>query len=478
MVLECVRNGANSSRFPCQDGIKATGFRCLPAMFSGKCKSTSTIRIRAASFLGSNRSYHHRACGYLAGLHSYRPTSGEDKQEVDPSEESFESFEVAWEALQSVPKDLLNDFEEELWEKQSKRFVYGTKQVSVMDSVEKSSPSKVFRYLILNERPNRIQTAIEVSGVGAPYDHYTVESNSKGNKLLRPRSPSPISQTHLGGLAMALPFWYRANGITNPKNNLHDPPNCLLIGAGGCSLAHTLAANLFLQRYNAMDEPRKQQQSMPKLTVIEACSEIMDAAKLWFGAKSSRQEERDTTKRDKISESNCMEPPFFDLVHDTGELYLSSLVESLRANANNDSDSIPSPRPIDILIIDAEDGSAPPLSMQTPEFWKSTVLPSLNPCSNTIVGVNAIGSPTETSSLVRVMSEAFGGDDSYTMLVVDPPPEAEVTNRHKLIFALPSHSTVKEKLSSAAPYWRLTEDDLNDLVDAPTLWKEQLERLI
>ena len=76
------------------------------------------------------------------------------------------------------------------------------------------------------------------------------------------------------------------------------------------------------------------------------------------------------------------------------------------------------------------------------------------------------------------MSEAFGGDDSYTILVVDPPPEAEVTNRHKLIFALPSHPIDTEGPSSATPYWRLTEDDLNNLVDAPTLWKEQLQRLI
>jgi hypothetical protein len=460
----------------------------------------------------------------MPGEEVYETTS---ETETEPQQAEFESFESAWDAIQSVPDELLNDFEDELWETQSKRFVYGTKQVSVIDAVEnhgdasattadndQSKTKTVFRYLILNERPNLIQTAVEVPRVGAPYHHYcNVEEDAVPEKLVH-RPPSPVSQTHLGGLAMALPFWYNANGIadedsdnpsapsptTTPKDHSFSHPNCLLIGAGGCSLAHTLAANLFLESYNHHqnsvsydranrknnDDPIKSIKR-PELTAVEACPEILRASKLWFGAGDDKEGEK---KMQSNHHTTTTEPPFFDLVCDTGESYLESLVASLRRAEKlldeNNSSSSSSRLPIDILIIDAEDGSAPPKSMRTLEFWNELVLPSLNPASGSVVGVNAIGTDSETSALVRTMREAFcgnaasgggvmsGGTGSgydYTVLVVAPPPEAKVTDRHKLIFALPS----KKVGQSDAPDWGLAEDHLKGRVDAPKAWEQQIK---
>ena len=267
---------------------------------------------------------------------------------------------------------------------------------------------------------------------------------------------------------MALPFWNKTNGNTDrhihsetPKS-LHElhPPNCLLVGAGGCSLAHTLAANLFLDRYNRpMDDATRQ---LPGLTAVEACPEILRASRLWFGAGEASS----TNTRD----DSFPEPPFFDLVHDTGESYLQSLVESLErqtapTNATTTS-TFKNPRPIDILIVDAEDGSAPPKSMQSPAFWKDLVLPSLNPAGGFVVGVNSIGTSLEISALVRTLREAF--DRKCTVLVVDPPPNARVTDRHKLVFALPM----------AIHDESLARDDLSGHVDAPEAWEEQLRKAL
>ena len=122
-----------------------------------------------------------------------------------------------------------------------------------------------------------------------------------------------------------------------------------------------------------------------------------------------------------------------------------------------------------MLIIDAEDGSAPPQSMRTLEFWQTTVLPVLNfgnknthgsstpstssenasacigdswdSCCGPTVGVNAIGSQQEIQDLIQTMRQSFqslssvhtdGVYKAYMVLEVSPPPEAEVSERHKL----------------------------------------------
>jgi len=430
-------------------------------------------------------------------LHSYRPRQGEPN--ASEEEPEFESFESAWEAIQAVPEELLNDFEDELWETQSRRLIYGTKHASVIDAVEPireggaagtaiaadHQPTRVVRYLILNERPNLIQTAVEVLSVGAPYKHYFRQRRNDGSVVddaWMALPPPPVSRTHLGGLAMALPLWHKANTATDNKaaaptrtapNEPFAAPNCLLIGAGGCSLAHTLAANLFLEKHNqknADDDP----ESMPRLTAVEASPEILKASELWFGAKSS---EKDDEKDDEKTNENhgetarSPEPPFFDLVHDTGESYLASLVESSEREGETSL--------IDILIVDAEDGTAPPRSMRTPEFWQGQVLPSLNLTRSPIVAVNAIGTDSEVSELVRTMQTALCGNGSgndCVILVVDPPPEAGVTDRHKLVFALFRDTTSKGgDPDPGAVGLGIAEDDLRGHVDAPGAWKPQIE---
>eukprot|EP00751_Fragilariopsis_kerguelensis_P000936 CAMPEP_0170820040 /NCGR_PEP_ID=MMETSP0733-20121128/42015_1 /TAXON_ID=186038 /ORGANISM="Fragilariopsis kerguelensis, Strain L26-C5" /LENGTH=266 /DNA_ID=CAMNT_0011181109 /DNA_START=348 /DNA_END=1145 /DNA_ORIENTATION=+ len=217
----------------------------------------------------------HIACGYLAGLHSHCGGGDSDNDNemtaTATAAAEFSSFESAWDTIRLVPNEMLNEFEDELWTTQKKKFVYGMKTVSVIDAIiqNPSQPSStaateeddeeerdvtVFRYLISNERPNLIQTAVEVSYVGASYNYCDHGAS-------HPR-PSPLSQTHLGGLAMALPFWCNFNnGVvvkdpTNDDSYSHHPhsrsssysqqqqqhqqqPNCVLIG-----LAHTLAVNL------------------------------------------------------------------------------------------------------------------------------------------------------------------------------------------------------------------------------------------
>lgn len=527
---------------------------CFPQRIRSFCTRHSKQVTTAGRTAVSARSYHHRAAGYLAGVHSYRPQEGQ-QQATETTDEppDFESFESAWEALQSVPTELLNDFEEEFWETQSRKFVYGTKHVSVVDAHEvehlpnnteenendtqettnqasgtdnnggneyqNNNNSRVFRYLILNERPNKIQTVVEVPFVGAPYHHYRRSFRPDENGLdgpsdakhpaWIPNPPSPISQTHQGGLAMTLPFWYKANGIANGEGStksgddkttlqeknctFHHPPNCLLIGAGGCSLAHSLSASLFLdarpQRGAAESDPK------PVLKAVEASLEILEASKLWFGASN---EEEETTTSHRGSTQQHTKPPFFDLVHDTGESYLESLLAASRKGTRkkdqnqNDNTKPPSSNSsnqssllIDVLIIDAEDGSAPPQSMRTREFWNELVLPCLNFEAGPVVGVNAIGSHSETSALVQTMREAFrkytnneSSSYNYTVVVVTPPPEANVTDRHKLVFALPSTKqgmTTSNNQTTTAACWNLADDDLNGLVDAPRAWEQQVK---
>jgi len=375
----------------------------------------------------SSACYHHRACGYLAGLHSFSSDTASSEEE-----RQFDSFESAWDAITLVPRDLLDDFEAELWESQSRKFVHGTKYVSVIDAIDTSiDDERFFRYLLWNERPHLVQTAVEIPSIGAPYRHYarSTDSNSAQTSGWIARPPSPVSETHLGGLAMALPFWRQAN----------DPghlPNCLLIGAGGCSLAHTLTANLL--HWNSSLSNSTQTDCL--MTAVEASPEVVQASKLWFGAEPSSP------------------PASFDLVCDTGELYLKSLVRDDKA-------------PIDVLIVDAEDGSAPPASMRTLDFWTNTVLPTLS--TNPVIGVNVIGSEFDVANLVQTLETVFSKHSK--VLVVSPPSEANVSDRHKLIFVVPSTNDdfdCDDDLTHHELF--LARDALRGCVDLPHAWEEQV----
>ena len=460
-------------------------------------KLTTKALLSSAS-MTQNPNNIHIACGYVAGLHFH--------DEENKNNSDFDSFDDAWDTIQQVPTELMIEFENDLWTNQKKKFIHGNKVVSVLDSIEEKKEKDsnddekdnvVYRYLVLNERPNLIQTAIEVPHVGAPYKHNTIINST-------PRRPSPISQTHLGGLAMVLPFWYRiAEAETVPSLS---PPNCVLIGAGGCSLAHTLADNLYIKH-----GPQQYPNNLNVLTAVEPCAEIIEASRLWFGGGEF------VTLNSQRNENNIHDHlVLFDLVHDTGESYLKLLLSSQPASTCEKKDekyaaSSGDTKPlIDVLIIDAEDGTgAPPTSMRKKQFWSDLLIPSLNTnlfCTGNnaiiqrsnrnednenheninnndssrknafVIGVNFIGTKQELNDFIDMLHKVFTAaaavkDGSYeeqqppcAILVVDPPEEANVSDRHKLIFILPNSITTN-----------ITVDDLIGYVDQPSAWEKKIQ---
>mmetsp|Transcript_61535 Transcript_61535/g.71907 ORF Transcript_61535/g.71907 Transcript_61535/m.71907 type:complete len:365 (-) Transcript_61535:49-1143(-) len=338
-------------------------------------QNRSVARMRPSFFTTSATpcKNHHKLCGYMAGLHSH----GDHPE--------FPSFQSAWEAVTEVDATLLDDFEEQLWSEQGRKFIHGTRKVSVVDT--KNDDCTVTRKLVLNERPNLVQTAIQVESIAAPYC---------------PLSPSPplLTQTHLGGLAMAVPFWRLNNSETKSS------PHCVLIGAGGCSLPAILACHLG---------------NAPSVVAIEPCREVLLASKLWFGADESAK---------------------FSLVCQTGNDYLQSSLC----------------RAIDVLIIDADDGLAPPASMRTQSFWESIALPTLS--HNCVVGVNVIGNQNERDELQNVLRKTL--PTHYDVISVSAPPEAGVSSRHALFFAIPEGIL-------QGTY------NFENFVDMPHCWKKEVD---
>jgi len=86
---------------------------------------------------------------------------------------------------------------------------------------------------------------------------------------------------------------------------------------------------------------------------------------------------------------------------------------------------------VDVLIIDAEDGTAPPESMRGIDFWEGAA-PALAPCA--VVAANCIGEEDEKEALTEVVTAALPGHTVWTVAV---PPEADVSRRHSLLFATP-----------------------------------------
>lgn len=338
-------------------------------------------------------STHHKLCGYLAGLHSFGPDS------------EYTTFDDAYDAIIHVDEGLLADLEEEQWSTQRKKFVFGSRLVSVIDTESVSEDAKnntttttTIRQLVLNERPNLVQTAVSVAAVAAPYD--TTHAR-----------PAPLSETHLGGLALALAFWHTANpGRSGPFS-----PRCVVIGAGGCSLPAVLAANLH--------------HAQPRLVAVEPCAEVREAASKWFGAGAS-----------------CCN---FDLVGGFGEEWLAEVARQKHSL-------------LDVVIIDAEDGLAPPASMRSVSFWRDLVLPVLS--VNAILAVNVIADQDEKESLRLLVQDNL--PDNYSVVLLPAPPEASVSDRHALLFAVPKGVLELD----------FDEVDVGRLVDNPAAWLRQVKR--
>ena len=546
-----------------------------------------TTTIKASN--NNDHRHHHITCGYLAGYHSHEDnnadvgtsTSNSTSNKNDDDKNDPYSFESAWETIQSVPVSLLDDFEDELWTTQSKKFIYGSKRITVLDAIIRNdndqnhehshdhddqqqqskiqndneqmntnnpndnstggtTTNSVVRYLILNERPHLIQTAIEVPDIDAAVattDHH--------------HRPSPLSQTHLGGLAMVVPVWYQYNNKHNNNNNRYNnndtnSPNCLIIGAGGCSLARTLAHKLASKivmentsNSNTTDTLSSlSSSSLTSVTAIDSCSEILHVARLWFGAPKSLSSLYDGDDDDGRL-------PLFNLVHDTGESYLESLVHVVddnddddnddddTKNNNNNNNNCINTKLLDVLIIDAEDGTgAPPKSMKTQQFWNESVRPALNNIitstgkstsmtngngnginihddvvvsgsSNVVIGVNFIGNQEELEELLETIRSVFTATatiednsnhndnadnttDNCSIQVLSPPPEIATNvcrERHKLIFIVMPKREMKKKGENQ--YYTtgnrnnnmmslLTTDDLIGYVDQPQAWGKQI----
>lgn len=187
-------------------------------------------------------------------------------------------------------------------------------------------------------------------------------------------APPPLTGamgTHVGGLALAVPLWLcRFTSTATSRRS----PRVAIIGAGGCTLPSVLA-NL-----GAL------------VTAVEPNDEVREAALGCFGVSDER----------------------FHLVPGLGEDYLRE--EAL----------------LDVLIIDAEDGAAPPQAMRERAFWADVVAPSLSPAA--VVAVNCIGEEEEKVELRRTVESALL---RHSVWVCDVPAEAGVSARHSLLFATP-----------------------------------------
>merc|ERR1711935_737877 len=106
-------------------------------------------------------------------------------------------------------------------------------------------------------------------------------------------------------------------------------------------------------------------------------------------------------------------------------------------------------------------------------FWNKTVLPTLSP--NCVVAVNVIGTQEETDRLQEVLRHAFVSRDDdddddddappYEIISIAPPPEANVSARHTLVFAIPNHDVVVRGITARV---------LEGFVDVPMAWEKQI----
>jgi len=320
--------------------------------------------------------------GYVAGL-----------QATNPDNPWNGSFEEAYSTLQQVDPQLLLDFEEDIWQSDGFVFRHSTKGVSVIDrkpyrtgdsssgnskgnnknndnSEDDDSHKGATRFLVFNDRPKLVQSAIEIEEVildttGRETTAMTAVTTATIGRPKHVGAPPPLcgpTATHLGGLALAAPLWMADNNKTlkcSDDNSskrediiFHRPPRTIVLGAGGC----TIPAVLSLAGCH--------------VTAVEPSDDVREAAIAYFGVKEAG----------------------IDLVAGYGEDYLMK-----KCNHGE----------IDILIIDAEDGSsAPPKSMREADFWTNLVVPSL--AQDAVVAVNLIGSDTERMEIQKTVEMAFG----------------------------------------------------------------------
>ena len=339
-----------------------------------------------SGWIANIRRFNSGSRGFLAGLHL--------------RSEDFGSFDEAWDAALSLENKLIEDFENDLWRDQKRRFVFGSKTCSVIDTEEDNG---VTRKLVLNERPHLVQSAVKVNKVAGPFDL------TSGINL------TSLQDTHLGGLALSLGFWKIGNAAPSC-------PKCVVLGAGGCSIPMTLAQNLPLH------------ETENEIVAVEPNRDVKEAAATWFGAHDGNGK--------------------FRTVVGTGSWYLRGLHRHKGRGI------------IDLLIIDADDGQAPPTEMRSRHFWRELVVPNLAP--NAVVAVNIIGNENEGQALRKVVaSEAT----EHSAVLIPAPEEAGcASDRHALLFAIP-----KPLLDKLPDHY---EQAFEGLVDEPLIWSKCFDSLI
>jgi spermidine synthase len=96
-----------------------------------------------------------------------------------------------------------------------------------------------------------------------------------------------------------------------------------------------------------------------------------------------------------------------------------------------------------VLIVDAEDGDAPPAIMRTGEFWSGVARDALH--DDAVVGVNFIGDFSEREEFVATLQLAFR---SHKVVVCSVPKVANVSERHCLVFVVPGPGATESKFGN------------------------------
>jgi len=370
---------------------------------------------------------------------------------------------------------LLLEWETDLQTKQGVTFVWSTKEVSVVDVTDADMMRN--RCLIFNDRPHLIQSSIRIgsSGSGSGSGDNDIDNNA----ATAPPHLLGESGTHLGGLALAVPLLNCIsdaaaghdvnNNNYNDDNNNHDnqkktktkkEKEAIVIGAGACTVPMVLANN---------SPPFPNGASSWNVRAIEPSRDVLHAAKTYFGAEAKSLE----------------------LIQSTGEEYLSSLLQQQHQQTSTtslekdyNSKSSRRGRKCQILIVDAEDGSsisgdssseeeiltAPPKSMQSKEFWSNLVVPNLDEKEEVVIAINIIGTKAATKRFQHMLKDALPGH--YDIVSCGVPPEAGVSSRHSLLFAL-SRPLEEEYLDCLLG----NKSSMAGLyVDLPHLWLRELKK--
>ena len=358
-------------------------------------------------------------------------------------------------------QEMLWVYEQELREEQGMEFVWSSKEVSVIDcycfnkNQGKHGKSSKMRCLIFNDRPNLIQSSMEI------------KEDDDEEKDYLPPSLTGEAGTHLGGLALAASLLELLLGMEERRRK-----EAIVIGAGACTVP------MVLSKVSKVSGG-----CMWYVRAIEPSADVLYAAKHYFGASSITT----TGKGGQL-----------ELIQSTGEEYLTRLIRLIgEPNEGKESATTATTRTnkCQLLIVDAEDGGggvasaddlddieenkeeeeglvAPPQSMQSIQFWRDLVVPCLDDSEAAAIAINVIGSTNARDRFRRILRESL--PTHYQILSLKVPAAAGVTERHTLVFAI----SPRIGLSDVDRLRRLEQSLVAPYLDQPHLWVDELEDAI